>query len=113
MKGTEKSLLDSNVSTFNTFSDENEQIYIIIATKKVKKAERSFGIVKINDIYRIPKSIINDNLQSGVRNMNKFIQDSLIFQEAKKAKKREQDRKAQENVRSKKLKGTMKLSSKN
>ena len=63
MKGTEKSLLDSNVSTFNTFSDENEQIYIIIATKTIKKAERSFGIVKINDIYRIPKSIINDNLQ--------------------------------------------------
>ena len=111
MKGIEKTMLDVNVSIFNTFDEDNEQIYIILVGKKLKSATRSFGILKMNDIYRIPKSIINKKLLSGVRNMNKFIQDSLIFQETKKAKKKKQDRLAQANVRKKR--GKITLSSKN
>ena len=80
MKGNEKMLLDANVSTFNTFDEDNEQIYIIIVTRKPLKPIRSFGIIKMNDIYRIPKSIINEELFTGVRNINKFV-SILLFQE--------------------------------
>ena len=75
------------------------------------KAIRSFGIIKMDVIYRIPKSIINEELFTGVRNINKFIKDSLIFQEAKKAKKKEQDAKHHLKRSSKKI-GKVRLSSK-
>ena len=98
-KGSQSSNLNTSLKTLTSINSTDNQIFIIIITKKVGKL--NLGLVKMTDIYRIPKQILNVNLFNGEKNINNLIQDSLIFQERKKAKKKEQDKKAQQKVRKK------------
>ena len=114
MKGSEKSLLDANVNTFNTFDEMPDEVYIIISQKaQIKSVKRFFGLAKLDDEYKINIGLVNRSLFDGVKNMNEFINNSLTFQIDKKIKKQEQDKKAQQKRRGKKIKkiGKKKLSS--
>ena len=114
MKGSEKSLLDANVNTFNTFDEMPDEVYIIISQKaQIKSVKRFFGLAKLDDEYKINIGLVNRSLFDGVKNMNELINNSLTFQIDKKIKKQEQDKKAQQKRRGKKIKkiGKKKLSS--
>ena len=95
MKGLEKSLIDANVNTFNTFEGIPENVYIIISQKvPTEKSKRFFGLVKLYDQYKISTDIINRELLDGVKNMNELIINSLTFQKEKIEKKKQQDKTA-------------------
>jgi len=122
MKSGQTTLLNSTISIFNTFDDAEDTFYIIISAKtNIKKPNRLFGLLKMNNVYKIPKQIVSKELlldfegeNKPVGNVNKFIQDSLIHQLKKHNEKKEQDAKAQRKVREKinKMKIKKKLPSK-
>ena len=116
MKQGQKFAINTTKTTFNTFKDIDEVVYIIIVTKIKINNNRRFSMANMMGSTEIPKSIINNSLLSGVKNINKFIKESLIFQKEKIEKKRTQDEAAQKNkreMRDKKIKklGKKKLSS--
>ena len=88
MKGNEKSLLDANVNTFNTFDETPDEVYLIISQKAppIKSIKRFFGLSKLDNEYKINTDKINRSLLDGVKNMNEFINNSLTFQIEKKNK---------------------------
>ena len=111
MKQGQSTLLNSSVTTFNTSNDEDDRLYIIISKKKKlgKIPNRLFGLLKINNVYKIPKQIVNKELlldfkgKKPINDVNKFIEESLIFQKEKTEKKRKQDKEAQSKRREKKV----------
>ena len=108
MKTGQTSLLNSTISTFNTFNESDDKLYIILSTKtNIKKPNRLFGLLNIENVYKIPKQIVNKELLLGfkgkkpTKDINKFIHESLSYQVKKKNEKRDQDAKAQRKVRKK------------
>ena len=99
MKPPQTIQINSSTNTFNTFDKKATEIYIIIVTKYKKIKMRSFSIAKLNDLNKIPKSLINDNLLSGINNMDNFLIDSLNNEINKKEKIRKQNKKAQQKKR--------------
>jgi len=109
-KGSQSSNLNTSLKTLTNVKQQDNQIFVIIISKKIGKI--NFGLLKMSDIYRIPREILSAKLLNGEKNINNLIEGSLIFQERKKAKKKQQDKKAQQKVRKKvnKLKTRKKLS---
>jgi hypothetical protein len=110
MKG-QKTLLDSNVKVFNTFTDEDEYVYVVFIKRpnSIKKNGFSIGLVE-GDGYKINISDIHDNLKTGTNNVNEYIDNSLIHQKNKKNKNKESNKKSKRKSRivSKKL-GKLKM----
>ena len=93
----QRSSLDTNVNTFNTFDESPKEVYIIISQRSIKeKGKRFFGLTKLNNEYKINVNVISRLLLDGVKNMNEFINNSLTFQKEKIEKKKQQDEKAHE-----------------
>jgi len=109
MKTGQTTLLNSSISTFNTFNDGDDKLYIVMSSKtNLKKFRpRLFGLLKIGNVYKISKQIVNKELLLGfkgkkpTKEINKFIHESLSYQVKKKNEKRDQDAKAQRKVRKK------------
>ena len=108
MKTPQTSLLNSTISTFNTFNETDDKLYIILSAKSnLKKPNRLFGLLHIENVYKIPKQIVNKELltdfkgKKPAKDINTFIQESLAYQVKKKNEKRDQDAKAQRKVRRK------------
>ena len=108
MKTPQTSLLNSTISTFNTFNETDDKLYIILSAKSnLKKPNRLFGLLHIENVYKIPKQIVNKELltdfkgKKPAKDINTFIHESLAYQVKKKNEKRDQDAKAQRKVRRK------------
>ena len=121
IKMKQTSLLNSTISTFNTFNETDDKLYIILSAKSnLKKPNRLFGLLHIENVYKIPKQIVNKELltdfkgKKPAKDINTFIQESLAYQVKKKNEKRDQDAKAQRKVRKKinKMKIKKKLNTK-
>jgi hypothetical protein len=107
MAGKVSTSINPNVKILNTSLDSDKEVYVVVVKHRIKT---SIGIVKYGTVYKIPKSIINTTINSGEKDINKYITDSLKFQEEKKKKRLESDRKTQQRKR--KIKGKIKLPSK-
>jgi len=93
------SLLNKTVKVFDTTSSTDKEVYVIIYTTGMVKKSDFLSMAKINKIYKIPKSILNDNILSGVNDVNLYLKTSLRILEEKKEKKIIQDRLAQQKKR--------------
>ena len=111
MEGKSSTSINPDVKILNTSLDSDKEVYVVVVKHKIKT---TIGIVKNEKMYKIPKSIINATINSGEKNIGKYITDSLKFQEEKKGKKLESDRKTQQRKREKKgkIKKRIKLPSK-
>ena len=112
MSGKQATSINSDVKILNTSLDSDKEVYVIILTMPLGKT--AVGIVKYEKLYKIPKSIINATINSGEKDIDKYITDSLKFQEMKKRKKLLSDRNTQRRKRDEKgkIKKRIKLPSK-
>jgi len=99
MKG-QKSLLNSNVKVFNTFTDKDDYVYVMFVKRpnSIKKLGFSIGLVEGDD-YKINMSDVNDNLKRGISNVDEYINNSLIYQRNKKKKSMESNKRHQKKSR--------------
>ena len=90
---SQKTLLDSNVKIFNTFTDEDNYVYVIFVKRpnSIKKLGFSIGLVEGDD-YKINISDVHDNLKTGISNVDEYINNSLNYQRNKKKKSMESNR---------------------
>lgn len=97
---SQKTLLDSNVKVFNTFTDEDDYAYVIFVKRpnSIKKLGFSIGLVEGDD-YKINISDIHDNLKTGINNVNEYINNSLIHQKGKRKKNMESNKRHQKKSR--------------
>jgi hypothetical protein len=101
MKSGQSSSMNPEVSLFNTYEESDKEIYIIIVKKKISM--RGFGLVKMANIYGISKSIINDKLLSGIKSVDRYIQETLELKIRNKEKKQKQNQKQYEKGRKSKI----------
>ena len=99
MAGKGSTSINPDVKILNTSLDSDKEVYVVIITIPLRKTK--IGIVKYEKIYKIPKSIINATINSGEKDIKKYITDSLKFQEMKKKKKLVSDRNTQQRKRKK------------
>jgi hypothetical protein len=103
MKRPSTSTLNPEVSLFNTYSEGDNKVYIIIVKKKFKSPNRQFALIKMASVYGISKSIINEKLLGGEKSVEGYIQGALELTIRNQDKKQKQNQKQYEKGRPAKI----------
>ncbi len=103
MKGVRGTFLNRDISILNTSLESNKEVYIIIAhvTGLKKKKQMLLGIGKLDDMYKISKTIMNEELLIKKQNVNTYLDESIKLLAKSKAEKTKQDAEAQARKRKK------------